>query len=213
MEPGINGLTFTPSWGVSAKVMLNWFKKVGASAETPRVGFANGGLGEIWVDNCLDYINKKGGKVELNQSVTAINVEDGKVKSVTVNGTEERTADLYVSAMSPYSLRRVLPDECLLLRLLPDLWHFQYAPSLSLQVWFDRKLTDVDVTFFSNDCIFNTYADLSNVLPHIFKGGKHVRDGALAGRPRRGPAGPGHLRHRHRADQGQVPHRPRRGGQ
>ena len=38
-------------------------------------------------------------------------------------------------------------------------------------MWFDRKLTDVDVTFFSNDCIFNTYADLSNVLPHIFKGG------------------------------------------
>ena len=52
-----------------------------------------------------------------------------------------------------------------------DLWWFQYAPSLSLQVWFDRKLTDVDVTFFYNDCIFNTYADLSNVLPHIFSGG------------------------------------------
>lgn len=170
LEPGINGLTFTPSSMISAKVMLNWFKKVSASVETSRVGFANGGLGEIWVDNCLEYIRERGGTCELNKAVTAINVENGKVKSVTVDG-EERTADLYISAISPYSLRRVLPEESFNLEYFQDLWHFQYAPSLSLQVWFDRKLTDVDVTFFSTDCVFNTYADLSNVLPHIFKGG------------------------------------------
>lgn len=171
MEPGINGLTFTPSYAVSAKVMLNWGMKVLGSAENARVGFANGGLGEIWVDNCLDYIKKAGGKVSLGKAVTAINVEDGKVKNVTVNDSETMEADLYVSAISPYSLRRVLPDESFGFEYFRDLWHFQYAPSLSIQIWFDRKLTDVDVTFFSSDCIFNTYADLSNVLPHIFKGG------------------------------------------
>jgi 15-cis-phytoene desaturase len=171
MEPGINGLTFTPSWGVSAKVMLNWGMKVMGSAENARVGFANGGLGEIWVDNCLEYIKNKGGKVTLNKAVTAINVEDGKVKNVVVNDSETIEADLFVSAISPYSLRKVLPDESFNFEYFRDLWYFQYAPSLSLQVWFDKKLTDVDVTFFSSDCIFNTYADLSNVLPHIFKGG------------------------------------------
>ncbi len=171
MEPGINGLTFTPSWGISAKVMMNWGMKVMGSADNARVGFANGGLGEIWVDNCLDYIKRKGGEVALNKAVTAINVEDGKVKNIVVNDSETLEADLYVSAISPYSLRRVLPDESFDYQYFRDLWHFQYAPSLSLQVWFDRKLTDVDVTFFSNDCIFNTYADLSNVQPHIFKDG------------------------------------------
>jgi uncharacterized protein with NAD-binding domain and iron-sulfur cluster len=165
------GLTFTPSSMISAKVMINWFKKVSGSAETSRVGFANGGLGEIWVDNCLDFIKGKGGTCELDKAVTSINIEDGKVKSVTVNGSEERTADLYVSAISPYALRRVMPAESFKLDYFQDLWHFQYAPSLSLQTWFDRKLTDIDVTFFSNDCIFNTYADLSNVLPDVFKGG------------------------------------------
>ncbi|MFW6114096.1 MAG: FAD-dependent oxidoreductase, partial [Actinomycetota bacterium] len=89
---------------------------------------------------------------------------------VTVGG-EEKTADLYVSAISPYALRRVLPREAFKYAYFRDLHYFRYAPSLSLQVWFDRKLTDVDVTFFSNNCIFNTYADLSNVLPDIFKGG------------------------------------------
>jgi len=171
MEPGINGLTFTPSYSVSAKVMLNWGLKVMGSAQTARVGFANGGLGEIWVDRCLDYIREKGGEVALKKAVTAINIENEKVKSIVLNDSEVVEADIFISAISPYSLRRILPDECYELEYFRDLWYFQYAPSLSLQVWFDRKLTDVDVTFFSNDCIFNTYADLSNVLPHIFKGG------------------------------------------
>ncbi len=170
MEPGINGLTFTPSWMISAKVMLNWFRKVAADPDSARVGFANGGMGEIWVDTCLDYIHSKGGTTALNQKVTSINFEDGKMKSVTVNG-KEKTADIYISAVSPFALRNILPKEAFFLQYFRDLWHFRYAPSLSLQVWFDRKLTDVDVTFFSNDCIFNTYADLSNVLPDIFSGG------------------------------------------
>lgn len=171
MEPGMHGLTFTPMHALSAKVMLNWGMKVMGSAENARVGFANGGLGEIWVDTCLDYIRSKGGEVSPGKAVTNINVEDGKVRNIVVNGTETMEADLYVSAMTPFALRRTLPDEAYNLEYFRDLLHFQYAPSMSLQVWFDRKLTDVDVTFFSNDCIFNTYADLSNVLPHIFKGG------------------------------------------
>lgn len=170
LEPGVNGLTFTPSSMISAKVMLNWFRKVAASPESARVGFANGGLGEIWVDTCLDYIHKKGGKTSLGKSVAAINVEGTKVKSITIGG-RDRKADIYVSAISPFALRQILPDEAFNLQYFRNLWHFQYAPSLSLQVWFDRKLTDVDVTYFSNGCIFNTYADLSNVLPDIFTGG------------------------------------------
>ncbi|OFW68006.1 MAG: hypothetical protein A2V52_06795 [Actinobacteria bacterium RBG_19FT_COMBO_54_7] len=170
LEPGVNGLTFTPSSMISAKVMLNWFRKVAASPESARVGFANGGLGDIWVDTCLDYIHEKGGKTSLGKHVSAINLEGTKVKSVTIGG-RDRKADIYISAISPYALRGILPKEAFNLQYFRNLWHFQYAPSLSLQVWFDRKLTDVDVTFFSNNCIFNTYADLSNVLPDIFSGG------------------------------------------
>ncbi len=171
MEPAINGLTFTPGYSVSAKVMINWFLKMFVSAKNARIGFANGGLGEIWVDNCLDYIKRKGGEVALNKPVTAINFEGRRVKNIVLDGGDTVEADLYLSAISPYSLRRVLPDEAFDLDYFRQLWRFRYAPSLSLQVWFDRKLTDVDVTFFSNNRVYNTYADLSNVLPHIFKGG------------------------------------------
>jgi zeta-carotene desaturase len=171
MSPAIYGLTFTPEYAISAKVMVNWFKKVSASAKTSRVGFANGGLGEIWVGSCLDYIKSKGGRFETGKTVTSINVENGKINNVIVNGRDEYKADIYVSAISPYSLRKVIPKESFKYKYFQDLTYFEDSPSLSIQVWFDRKLTDVDVTFFSTDCIFNTYADLANVLPHIFRGG------------------------------------------
>lgn len=171
MEPGVNGLTFTPSYLVSAKIMLNWLKKVGADPESARVGFANGGLGEIWVDTCLDYIKAKGGTVELEKAVTAIAFKDNKIDHIEINGNEKRKADIYISAISPYSLRSVIPEEAFKYEYFQDLTYFHEAPSMSIQIWYDKKLTDIDVTFFSNDCIFNTYADLSNVLPHIFKGG------------------------------------------
>jgi uncharacterized protein with NAD-binding domain and iron-sulfur cluster len=171
MEPAINGLTFTPGYAVSAKVMINWFLKMFVSSKNSRIGFANGGLGEIWVDNCLERIKGAGGQVALNKAVKSIVFEGGGVRSITLEDGETMEADLYISAISPYSLRRVLPDEAFSYEYFRQLWRFQYAPSMSLQVWFDRKLTDVDVTFFSNQCIFNTYADLSNVLPHVFKGG------------------------------------------
>ena len=171
IEPGLHGLTFTPLYALSAKVMLNWGMKVMGSAENARVGFANGGLGEIWVDKCLEYIRGKGGEANLGKSVTAINVEGGRIKDIVVNGSETMEADLYVSALTPFALRKVLPDEAFNLEYFRHLSYFQFAPSMSLQIWFDKKLTDVDVTLFSNDCVFNTYADLSNVLPHIHKGG------------------------------------------
>ena len=171
MEPGINGLTFTPSYSVSAKVMLNWGMKVFGSASCAHVGFANGGLGDIWVGTCLDYIKEKGGKVHLEKAVKGIEIEGGKVKRVVMADSKKVEADLYVSAVNVFSLRSLLPEEAYDLDYFRDLWHFTYAPSVSLMVWFDRKLTDVECTFFANDCIFNTFADLSNVLPDVHKGG------------------------------------------
>jgi len=171
IEPAMHGLTFTPKYALSAKVMANWVNKISASPDTARIGFANGGLGEIWVGSCLDYIKKKGGTFASRQAVTAINVEHGKIVGATINGTEQKTADIYVSAMSPYALRKVLPADVFKYEYFQDLTYFENAPSMSIQIWFDKKLTDIDVTFFSTGCIFNTYADLSNVLPHIFKSG------------------------------------------
>lgn len=171
LEPAINGLTFTPSWMVSARVSLAWVRRLGADGESARVGFASGALDDVWVKACLDHIRAGGGRVETGQEVTSINLKGSRVGSVNVNGSEERKADVYVSSLPPFSLRSVLPAEAFRHPYFRDLLHFHYAPSLSLRVWFDRKLTGVDVAFFSHHCVFSACADLSNVMPHIFSGG------------------------------------------
>jgi zeta-carotene desaturase len=170
-DPAVHGLTFTEPHSMSAKVMASWINKLMAGPEYSFLAFANGGLGEIWVESCLNYIKSKGGTFETKKAVTAINIANGKISDVVVNGKEKRTADLYISAMSPYALRKLIPKECFKYSYFQDICYFENAPSLSIQVWLDKSITDCDVLMMHNDCIFSCTADLANILPHIFKGG------------------------------------------
>lgn len=171
MEPAIRGLTFSLPYAVSAKVMVNWFTKMFVSAKNSRIGFANGGLGDIWVDRCLGYIQERGGVAEKNRRISKLEIHDREVKRAVTEDGQSLEADIFISTVDPRALLDMLPDESLGLEYFRQLVHFRMAPSMSLQIWFDRKLTDIDCTFFSNGCVFNTYADLSNVIPHVFKGG------------------------------------------
>jgi uncharacterized protein with NAD-binding domain and iron-sulfur cluster len=172
-EPAAHGLTFTEPHSLSAKVMANWIRKIWAGPQYSQIAFANGGLGEIWVGNCLDYIQKKGGKFETKKAVTAINFKDGKISEVILNGKEKRTADLYVSALTPWALRNVLPKECYDYSYFQDLCFFENAPSLSVQIWFDKMITgpDDDVLFLTSECAYNCSADLARIVDVFDKGG------------------------------------------
>jgi len=172
-DPGVEGLTFTEPHSISAKVVANWIRKIYAGPQYSALAFADGGLGEIWVDNCLDYIKKKGGKFEANKTVTDIKMKDGKISEVVLGGKEKRTADIYVSALTPWALRRVLPKECYDYSYFQDICYFENAPSLSVQIWYDKTITnpDDDVLFMTTDCSFNCSADLSLLQPKVFKGG------------------------------------------
>jgi len=172
-DPAAHGLTFTEPYTLSAKVMANWITHIFAGPEYSKIAFADGGLGEIWVGSCLDYIQKKGGKFETKKTVTAINIKDGKITDVIINGKEKRTADIYVSAMTPWALRKVLPKECFNYDYFKDICYFQNAPSISVQIWYDKTITDPDddVLFLTSNCSFNCSADLSKIIPRVFKGG------------------------------------------
>jgi uncharacterized protein with NAD-binding domain and iron-sulfur cluster len=172
-DPAAHGLTFTEPYALSAKVMANWITKIFAGPEYSKIAFADGGLGEIWVGSCLDYIQKKGGKFETKKAVTAINMKDGKISEVIVNGKEKRTADIYVSAMTPWALRKVIPQECFKYDYFKDVCYFENAPSLSVQIWYDKMITNPDDEnlFLTSDCSFNCSADLARLIPRVFTGG------------------------------------------
>lgn len=163
-----NGLTFLEPYEVSAKASAYWIRNVTTTNQAVRVGFARGGLGEIYVDKAVEYITGRGGKIITGTGVRTINFKDGSIQSVTPTKGKNIKADLYVSALPFQVLRRVLPEEAFRYRFFENLWHFEDAPSLSAQVWFDRKVLEMHNIATGVGTVFNWFADLSQLIPEQF---------------------------------------------
>ncbi len=163
-----NGLTFLEPYEVSAKASAYWIRNVTTTNQAVRVGFARGGLGEIYVDKAVEYITGRGGKIITGTGVQSINLKDGSIQSVTPTKGKDIMADLYVSALPFQVLRRVLPNEAFQFRFFENLWQFEDAPSLSAQVWFDRKVLEQRNIATGVGTVFNWFADLSQLIPEQF---------------------------------------------
>lgn len=168
-RPGGAGLTFLELNQVSAKALLYWTASF-INKEymlNPGIGFANGGLGEIYVEPARRYIEGRGGKVETGRRVAKLLVRGNEVVGVSTEDGETLTADIYISAMPYYELRRVLPDEALDYQYFLDLWRLQEAPSVSVQIWFDRFVTDMRNIAAQMQGTFNCFADMHTIVPRF----------------------------------------------
>ncbi len=164
----LNGLTFLEPYEVSAKTMAYWIRNLTTSSESIRVGFARGGLGEIYVERAAEYIKSQGGRVTRGVGVKSVNVKNGEVQSITPTKGRNMRADVYVSALPYAVLRRVLPEELYGYRYFRNLWRFEEAPSLSAMVWFDRKVLQLPNIATGIGTVFNWFADLTQVVPEAF---------------------------------------------
>ena len=103
------------------------------------------GLSEVYVDAAADFIRAKGGRVECGRGVAGLLVSEGQCQGVLLSTGERIEAANVVSAVPSFQLAALLPDELLhgepffgsLVRLQP-------APIISINLWFDRPITDLD---------------------------------------------------------------------
>ncbi|MDY6796138.1 MAG: FAD-dependent oxidoreductase [Actinomycetota bacterium] len=164
----VDGLTFLEPYEVSAKTMAYWIRKLTTTSEAVRVGFARGGLGEIYVDKAVDYIGSKGGKILNGVGVKSIKLKGDSILNVTPTKGRNMRADVFVSALPVQALRRVLPEEVYDYRYFRNLWRFEDASSLSAMVWFDRKVLELSNIAVGIGTVFNWFADLTQVVPEAF---------------------------------------------
>ena len=164
----INGLTFLEPYEVSAKAAAYWIRNITTAKEAVRVGFARGGLGEIYVSKATDYIKEHGGKVLSGVGVKSITIKDKAVQSVTPTKGRNMRADVYVSALPYEVLRRVLTEELYRYQYFRNLWRFEEAPSLSAMVWFDRRVLELENIATGIGTVFNWFADLTQVVPEAY---------------------------------------------
>jgi len=110
-----------------------------------RLGIPKVGLSDCYTDAAQGYITARGGQVEPNRSVAGFLIAEGVCRGVRLAEGNEIEASSVVSAVPWHELARLLPGD--LLRAEPaftNLLALRPAPIISINLWFDRALTELD---------------------------------------------------------------------
>jgi 15-cis-phytoene desaturase len=134
-----------------------------------KIAFLDGAPPERLCQPIVDHIVKNGGEVHTSTSLRRIVLnDDGTVQKFVMagpnpsgNGEFDVVADAYVSAMSVDALKLLLPDPWKENPFFTQLNGLEGVPVINVQIWFDRRLTDVDQLLFSRSDLLSVYADMS----------------------------------------------------
>ena len=153
---------------ISAVVLLTALNRFLQQKDGSKMAFLDGSPTERLCQPLVDYIEAGGGEVKVNAPLKEILLNsDGSVKGFLMrglNGAEDyiETADAYVSAMPVDVMKVMLPSAWKDIECFQKLDGLEGVPVINIQLWFDRKLTDIDQLLFSRSPILNVYADMSN---------------------------------------------------
>jgi squalene-associated FAD-dependent desaturase len=106
----------------------------------PRVG-----LSDCYTDAARAYIEARGGRIDTGQGIKALRIVQGVCEGVQPSNDEKIEAAAVVSAVSWFEFVRLLPGD--LLRSEPyftNILALRPAPVISINLWFDRAITDLD---------------------------------------------------------------------
>lgn len=155
-------LTFINPEDTSATVILTALNRFLQERYGSKIAFLDGAPPERLCQPIVDYVVARGGEVYTNSPVRQIHLDANHQ----VKGLETRDryleADAYVSAMSVDALKLLLPQPWAELPFFQQLQGLEGVPVINVQIWFDRKLTNVDQLLFSRSPLLSVYADMSN---------------------------------------------------
>ena len=106
------------------------------------LGVSGVGLSTLHVDPAVRAIEERGGTLTTRAPIDRIDVDDGRVAALVLRGGEQRSFDAYVSALAPWRLLGLLPDEMRGERAFADLASFEPASILNVHLWFDQPVAD-----------------------------------------------------------------------
>jgi 15-cis-phytoene desaturase len=167
-------LKFITPEKASAKLILDVVYYFLRFKNASRMGFLKGSPDDLFINPLADNVRKKGGDLRLSTKVTKLHTDGNQITGVELNTGEILTADDYLLALPVHMVQKLLPPEFKakheMFRKLDTL---EDVPVISVQVWFDKKITTANNILFSPDGIIPVYADLSNTTPdYTFLRGK-----------------------------------------
>jgi 15-cis-phytoene desaturase len=179
-------LTFINPEEVSATIILTALNKFLQEQYGSKIAFLDGAPPERLCQPIADYVKARGGEIQVNALLKQIVLNaDGTVSHFAIrgmNGSPDRnvSADAYVSAMSVDALKLLLPDEWRDSDYFKKLDGLEGVPVINVQIWFDRKLTNIDQLLFSRSPLLSVYADMSNTCKEYADPDKSMLELVLA---------------------------------
>ncbi len=153
---------------ISATIPLRALNKFLQQKEGSRIAYLDGAPPDRLCQPMVDYITAGGGEVHTSAPLKEIVTRpDGSVEKFVLRGLngaadQDVIADAYVSAMPVDVMKAFMPDAWRDIEYFQQLDELEGVPVISVQIWFDRKLTNIDHTLFSRSPILSVYSDMSN---------------------------------------------------
>ncbi len=115
------------------------------SPEDSRMGIARAGLSDCYTQAAAEYIEARGGRVELSRNVASFIIRAGVCEGVALAGEEKIGAATVLSAVPSFQFVQLLPGELLRSeRFFTNLLSLRPAPIISINLWFERSVTDLE---------------------------------------------------------------------
>jgi zeta-carotene desaturase len=158
-------LGFIGAEDMSARPMATIFHYFATVAEASQFGTLDGSPNARIFEPLADWIRARGGSLRTGAKVTNIELASGGVKGIRLEDGGLVTGDAYVLAAPVHSTRQLLPPSLRAVQYFDNLWKLRSVPTINVQLWFDRYVTEIDNFWFTADACFSVFGDLAITSP------------------------------------------------
>jgi 15-cis-phytoene desaturase len=170
-------LKFLSPEHIAAKIVLDVSGTFLRKNTASKIGFLKGSPETHLTKPISNDIIERGGKIESGLKLIEVKIDlDDSIESLIFedeHGNQFRKkADYYVFALPVHNLKKLMPNQWLKHSYFEGLQKINSVPVITLHLWLDRQITEVDNILFSPDGYIPVYADLSNTTTDYKCAGK-----------------------------------------
>jgi 15-cis-phytoene desaturase len=159
-------LKFLPPAELSANIVLAVTGEFLRRPDASKMGFLKGSPQEYLTGPLCDYVKQRGAKLYSESQALELIYDGKEIAGVKMANGETLTADYYVTALPVHNLKTVMPENLKASNsFFSNIDAFEGVPVVTVQVWYDKKITEVDNILFSPDGVIPFYADVAKTTP------------------------------------------------
>jgi 9,9'-di-cis-zeta-carotene desaturase len=158
-------LGFIGAEDMSARPMATIFHYFATAADASQFGTLDGSPNERIFKPIAGWIAARGGRLRTGVKAAGVELERGGVAGICLEDGSMVRGDAYVLAAPVHSARQLLPQNLRSVAYFDNLWKIRSVPTINVQLWFDRYVTQIDNFWFSADACFSVFGDLAITSP------------------------------------------------